>query len=181
MRDRRTQAAALAMAALSVVGAVVVFAGSNPMPAAKAAMPHAENMLWANSLAVCGCGKVFRPDAKTEYISYGGKQYACCSHECHEMAMKAPADAAAMSEKQMAATIEELMHLNLGVANVIAVTEQGTRALCGCGKEFMIDPMTKYLEVDGKSYACCSPGCHDMAAKDPAASVKMFEAKLASR
>jgi AhpD family alkylhydroperoxidase len=50
----------------------------------------------ANTLAVCGCGKMFVPDAKTEYLSYGGKQYACCSHECHLSAGKNPAEAAKM-------------------------------------------------------------------------------------
>jgi AhpD family alkylhydroperoxidase len=50
----------------------------------------------ANTMAVCGCGKVFVPDAKTEFLSYGGKQYACCSHECHLSAGKNPAEAAKM-------------------------------------------------------------------------------------
>jgi|GEM_PF-339306 len=50
----------------------------------------------ANTLAVCGCGKVFVPDDKTEYLSYGGKQYACCSHECHVMAAADPANAVKM-------------------------------------------------------------------------------------
>jgi YHS domain-containing protein len=171
MRDTRyTPAVVCVLAALLVVGAATAFAS-----------PPAANTPAANTIAICGCGKVFTPDAKTEYLSYGGKQYACCSHECHEMAMKDPAAAAAMADKRIAQTVEELAHLNLAVANVIAVTEQGTRALCGCGMEFTISPTTPYLEYDGKSYACCSPGCHDMAAKDPAASVKMFEAKLASR
>lgn len=50
----------------------------------------------ANTLAVCGCGKVFVPDATTEYLSYGGKQYACCTHACHQMAEKDPAGSAKM-------------------------------------------------------------------------------------
>ncbi len=180
----RTQPIAVLLATtLVAIGLVAALAAGSPSATSKASMPktHAANVLAANSLAVCACGKVFTPDAKTEYLSYGGKEYACCSHACHEMAAKDPAGAAAMADKRMAQTVEELAHLNLGVANVIAVTEQGTRALCACGREFTIDSTTPYLEYDGKSYACCSAGCHDMAAKDPATSAKMFEAKLASR
>jgi AhpD family alkylhydroperoxidase len=50
----------------------------------------------ANTVAVCGCGKVFVPNAKTEYFSYGGKQYACCSPECHLKAEADPANAVKM-------------------------------------------------------------------------------------
>src|SRR4030066_916216 len=68
----------------------------------------------ANTLAVCGCGMVFVPNEKTEYVSYGGKQYACCTHQCHEMAMKDPAACAKMSEQNTAQTVNQLSHLNLG-------------------------------------------------------------------
>jgi YHS domain-containing protein len=132
----------------------------------------------ANTLAVCGCGKVFVPNEKTEYISFGGKQYACCTHECHEMAAKDPAAAAKMSEQAMADRMHQLEHLNLAVANIIAVTDKGTKALCGCGKRFTIDETTVYLSYGGKSYACCSHACHEMAAKDPAAAAKSVEEQL---
>ncbi len=48
-----------------------------------------------NLVAVCGCGKVFTVSASTQYLTVGGKQYACCSKTCHEMAMKDPAAAVA--------------------------------------------------------------------------------------
>ncbi len=50
----------------------------------------------ANSVAVCGCGKVFVPSASTQYFTYNGKQYACCSDKCHQMAVADPAGAARM-------------------------------------------------------------------------------------
>ena len=146
--------------------------------AALASPPPKAEKPAANTLAVCGCGMVFVPDEKTEYVSFGGKQYACCTHECHEMAMKDPAACAKMSEQNTAQTVNQLTHLNLGVANVVAVTEKGTKALCGCGKKFTIDETTEYLQYGGKSYACCTHQCHEMAAKDPAASAKSFEEQL---
>ena len=146
--------------------------------AALASPPSKAEMPAANTLAVCGCGMVFVPNEKTEYVSYGGKQYACCTHQCHEMAMKDPAACAKMSEQNTAQTVNQLSHLNLGVANVIAVTEKGTKALCGCGKKFTINETTEYLSYGGKSYACCTHQCHEMAAKDPATSAKSFEEQL---
>jgi YHS domain-containing protein len=133
----------------------------------------------ANTLAVCGCGKAFMPNEKTEYVSYNGKDYACCTHQCHEMAAKDPASCAKMSEKMTAQKMAQLVHLNLAVANVTAVTEKGTKALCGCGKQFIIDETTEYLQHEGKSYACCTHECHEMAAKDPAGSVKAFQKQMA--
>lgn len=59
----------------------------------------------ANTLAVCGCGKMFVPDAETEYLSYGGKQYACCTHECHVSAVKNPAEAVKMWQAAYAKTM----------------------------------------------------------------------------
>jgi len=146
--------------------------------AALASPPSKAEKSAANTLAVCGCGKVFVPNEKTEYVSYGGKQYACCTHQCHEMAMKDPAACAKMSEQNTAQTMNQLSHLNLAVANVIAVTEKGTKALCGCGKKFTIDETTEYLSYGGKSYACCTHQCHEMAAKDPVAAAKSFEEQL---
>ena len=49
-----------------------------------------------NTVAVCGCGKVFVPTAQTEYLKVGTKSYACCSHECHVMASANPGAAAKM-------------------------------------------------------------------------------------
>jgi YHS domain-containing protein len=133
----------------------------------------------ANTLAVCGCGKVFIQDASTLYLTVDGKQYACCSKGCHDMASKDPKGAAMMAEKATADRMHQLEHLNLAVANVVAVTEKGTKALCGCGKKFTVDETTEYLSYGGKSYACCSHACHEMAAKDPAAAAKATQEQLA--
>lgn len=149
-----------------------------PAVAADGAKPAANQ--FANNFAVCACGKVFVPDAATEYISAGGKQYACCTHACHEMAMKDAAASAKMAEDQTRQLIAQLTHLKLGVGNVIAVTERGTKAVCACGKQFTIDETTEYLSHDGKSYACCSHACHAMAAKDIPGSVKAVEKQLTS-
>ncbi len=62
---------------------------------------------------------------------------------------------------------------------MIAVTEKGTKALCGCGKQFVIDETTEYLNYDGKSYACCTHACHEMAAKDLPGAVQAVEKQLA--
>jgi YHS domain-containing protein len=57
---------------------------------------------FANMLAVCGCGKVFKPDANTKTFIYEGKEYACCSEECHKkLASMNPADAAKACEDQI--------------------------------------------------------------------------------
>lgn len=162
-----------------LLGVVSVLALSVVLPNAVAKEPKAQTTA-ANYLAVCGCGKVFVPSATTKYVTYQGKRYACCTDACHEMASKDPAAAAKMSEKMTAQTLAQLSHLNLGVANVIAVTEKGTKAICGCGKQFYIDETTEYLKHNGKSYACCTHACHEMAAKDPAASVKSFEKQLSA-
>jgi hypothetical protein len=122
----------------------------------------------SNTVAVCGCGMVFTPGADTKYIEYEGHKYACCTDGCHEMASKDPAAAAKMSQAAMDKMMT-LSHMKMGVANVVSVTEQGTQAMCGCGKKFAVDATTEYLKVDGESYACCSHACHEMASKDPAA------------
>lgn len=66
----------------------------------------------ANVFAVCGCGKVFTPDANTEYVKAGDKSYACCSHECHEAAVamvaKDPVAAAKMMNEKTAQAMEKL-------------------------------------------------------------------------
>ena len=141
---------------------------------AAAAFGSPDKATGANTVAVCGCGKVFVPDEKTEYITFNGKQYACCTHMCHEMAAKDPAASAKLAEIALTRTLNELNNVKFDVANVIAVTERGTRALCGCGKEFKVDESTEYLKYDGQSYACCTHACHEMAVKDPAAAAKAF-------
>ncbi|MEW5701835.1 MAG: hypothetical protein AB1792_06360 [Candidatus Zixiibacteriota bacterium] len=149
-------------------------------PLAMSSAAHADQSKAANSVAVCGCGKVFTPDDKTEYVTANGKYYACCSHTCHEMAAKDPAAAARMAEAATA-KLTGTARVDLAVANVVAVTDKGTKAVCGCGKEFVIDPSIPYLEVDGESYACCGKACHEMALKDPKAAAKATRERLASR
>jgi len=51
-------------------------------------------------------------------------------------------------------------------------------AVCGCGMVFTPDTNTKYIEYEGHKYACCSDGCHEMAAKDPATAAKMGQAAV---
>lgn len=148
-----------------------------------ASPPKAEKPA-ANTLAVCGCGKVFVPDEKTEYLSAGGKQYACCSHECHEMASqmaaKDPAAAAKQAEQKTSEHMAQMCRMNLGVANVIEVSDKGTKALCGCGKEFYLDKKTEYLMHEGMTYACCTQECHEYAVKNPAAMKKEFEKQMSA-
>lgn len=58
---------------------------------------------FANGVAVCGCGKVFAPSASTKNFAVNGKQYACCSEECHKkLATMNAADAAKLCESQIA-------------------------------------------------------------------------------
>ena len=52
-------------------------------------------------------------------------------------------------------------------------------AVCACGKVFQPNASTKYIEANGKSYACCSDKCHEMGMKDPAAAAKMAEENTA--
>lgn len=56
---------------------------------------------------------------------------------------------------------------------------QNTMAICGCGAVFTPTAETKYIEHNGKSYACCTEGCHKMASADPAAAAKMSEEAVA--
>ncbi len=52
-------------------------------------------------------------------------------------------------------------------------------AVCGCGKVFTPTADTKYVEVNGKSYACCTEGCHKMAMTNPEAAAKMSDDVMA--
>jgi YHS domain-containing protein len=52
-------------------------------------------------------------------------------------------------------------------------------AVCACGKVFQPNASTKYIEANGKTYACCSDKCHEMGSKDPAAAAKMAEENTA--
>jgi len=132
----------------------------------------------ANTVAICACGKVFVPDANTLYMTVNGKDYACCTKACHEVASKDVTGSAKMADEMTAKMTSQMNHAKLGVANVIAVTDKGTKALCGCGKRFTIDETTEYLTHDGKSYACCTHECHLMASKDPKAAIKGFEDQM---
>lgn len=68
--------------------------GAQPVPAT----PHK----LANSVAVCGCGKVFVPNASTKTFTYQGQEFACCSDACHQkLAGMPPADAAKACMDQM--------------------------------------------------------------------------------
>ena len=65
---------------------------------AKLTAPHE----FANMVAVCGCGKVFVPNANTKTFTYEGKEYACCSEECHNKLAGMPAaEAAKLCETQL--------------------------------------------------------------------------------
>ena len=163
---RLTIVSQMAAVVMVAVLAVAVVASASPAKSA------------ANTLAVCACGKVFVPDANTPYLATGGKQYACCGKACHDMAAKDAAGSAKMAEQVTAQIMGQLSHMKMEVGNVIAVTDKGTKALCGCGKEFIIDQSTTYIKQRDKAYACCTQACHDMAAKDPAAAVKSFERQL---
>lgn len=66
-------------------------------PAGKPVMHHHV----ANEVAVCGCGKVFVPNSSTSYVTYEGKDYACCSEECHKKAVENPAGAAKAAEEHL--------------------------------------------------------------------------------
>ena len=62
----------------------------------------------ANTIAVCGCGMAFVPDVNTKYIEFNGKRYACCSEECHKMALADPAKMAKMADDNMAKVMAQL-------------------------------------------------------------------------
>lgn len=133
----------------------------------------------ANTVAVCGCGKVFVPDASTKYLTVDGKDYACCTEACHAMAAKDPAGAAKMSQTAVANFMDKT-HTKMSVGNVVSVTDKGTKAICGCGKGFMIDETTMYLTEGDTHYACCTKACHEMASKDPAKAIKAAKDQMAA-
>lgn len=157
--------------ALAVAILLVSFALSRPVSADQAKAD--------NTVAVCGCGKVFTPDAKTEYLSADGQNLACCSHACHETAAKDPAAAAKMTSAALS-RLTEKANVDMTVANVTAVGESGTMAVCGCGKEFTMDGSTPFIHVDGEAYACCSKECHAMAEKDPRMAAQAAKKNMAS-
>ena len=68
-------------------------------PAVAKVMPH---RVLANEVAVCGCGKIFVPNAQTKTFTYEGKEYACCSEECHKkLTSMSPAEAAKICDDQV--------------------------------------------------------------------------------
>ena len=86
---------------LTLVVAASAQAGKEAAGKAVAAQP-ATHQKFANTVAVCGCGKVFVPNQNTKTFTYEGKEYACCSEECHKkLASIPPADAAKLCEEQM--------------------------------------------------------------------------------
>ncbi len=134
----------------------------------------------ANTLAVCGCGNVFTPDDNTKHVSADGKTYACCSESCYKMASENPEKVAKMADANLA-KLTEKTRVDMSVGNVLAVTDEGTKAVCGCGKHFTVGESTPFLKVDGKSYACCGEGCHKMAQKNPEAAVQKMKEHLAEK
>jgi hypothetical protein len=54
-----------------------------------------------------------------------------------------------------------------------------TVAMCGCGMMFTPSAETKYIDFEGKSYACCTEGCHKMASGNPAGVAKMANEQMA--
>jgi hypothetical protein len=103
---KRILVAALAIMALALVHTVTVSAqtgqtGQKPVNKETAAKPMMQHR-FANTVAICGCGMVFKPNADTKTFTYEGKEYACCSEECHKkLAAMAPADAAKLCEDQI--------------------------------------------------------------------------------
>ncbi len=97
---------------MMILALALVFSTAWASDTKTAAKTQKAPTLAANFVAVCGCGKVFVPNEKTEYMTVNGKKYACCSHECHEaavaMAQKDPAGTAKMMELKMAETMEKM-------------------------------------------------------------------------
>ena len=157
----------------SVMTAVLTLAPLSIFSASANASPPA-----GNTMAVCGCGKVFTPNADTEFITHEGVSYACCSEDCHMMASKKPAMAAKMAKaktQEAVANVQTPMH----VANVIEITKDGAVAMCGCGMKVAVNDKTVYLDADDKAYATCSSGCRDHLTADVTKGVKMIDAKIA--
>lgn len=117
-----------------------------------------------NTMAVCGCGKVFVPNERTEYLKVGGKSYACCSHECHVEAEKNPKASVKMWETAMArfangghATREEIyadMQSKLGVVPTMfkMLPDESLEAEWNLMTRIQMEPGTipnKYRELIG--------------------------------
>ena len=131
-----------------------------------------------NTIAICGCGTVFTPNADTEYITHEDVRYACCSEGCHKMASENPAKAAKMARTKTQEAITGAQ-TPVHVANVIEVTKDGAVAMCGCGMKVAVNDKTVYLDGDDKAFATCSSGCRDHLAGDIVKAAKMIDAKIA--
>jgi len=113
---KRTLVIGTALAVLVAMGPLSAFAQGAKTAEKASAAPKAAGTAktkvvsgsYANEIAVCGCGKVFVPDATTKYIEYGGKKYACCTEGCHKMAEANPSAAAKMSEDNLVKVIAQL-------------------------------------------------------------------------
>ena len=159
--------------ATSVMAAVLTLAPLSLFTASANAAPAA-----GNTIAVCGCGKVFTPNADTEYITHEGVRYASCGEGCHKMASENPAKAAKMAEVKTKEAIAGAQ-MPVQVANVIEVTKDGAVAMCGCGMKVAVNDKTVYLDGGDKAYATCSSGCRDHLAADVDKAAKMIDAKMA--
>lgn len=117
---KRLVIAVLVLAVLAAMGPSGAFAqGKKPHAKSTSAAKHAESAQAsgatgatsgpaANAIAICGCGKIFVPDASTPYLESGGKKYACCSEGCHKMAMSDPALAGKMADENTAKAMSQL-------------------------------------------------------------------------
>jgi len=86
----------VAVMALLVFQAVTASAqAAKEAPAPPAAAMAKGNHMMANTVAVCGCGMVFLPNAGTKTFTFEGKEYACCTEECHKKLASMPAAEAA--------------------------------------------------------------------------------------
>jgi hypothetical protein len=85
--------------------------GTKQMPAKPPMGKPEHRMRAANSVDVCACGMVFKPNSNTKYFTYEGKEYACCSDGCHEMGLKDPAKAAKMADDNMAKMMSPKMEM----------------------------------------------------------------------
>jgi len=101
--NRRIIVAMLAVLALVMIQVVTAPAQTGKETPTKPAMTMTMGHHgFANTLAVCGCGMVFVPNANTKTFTYEGKEYACCTDECHKkLAGMSPAEAAKLCEDQV--------------------------------------------------------------------------------
>jgi hypothetical protein len=95
----------------------------------------------------------------------------CIMQVAPAMADETKTAPARTEHKEAAAKAGGAMHHHGMAANEVAV--------CACGKVFHPDANTKFIEANGKSYACCSDKCHEMGSKDPAAAAKMADDHMA--